>query len=337
VGTYRLLLAIVVILNHLDITAHGFRMGSVAVVSFFLLSGYVMTALIHKCYKKPNQILYFYLDRVMRLFPQFLFYIAITLALIAIAHPDSIYISDITAPKVLLNILMLPLGFYMYDGLFNSEIIPQAWSLGLELSFYLVIPFILIYRIRTPVFILSFVIFVLARYQVIDSQYFSYRLLPGTLFLFLCGSFLQKCEDNREKYVLYSTYIIALVFVVLDLINEPIALTDYNRQVLFGLLLGLPVMLLLINKKGGRVDRTLGNISYGVFLNHFFLIWLFQSMGISTQSFFNIIMLISVAVVFASASYYWIERPVVMYRHRLRYRDITKWHSADALLLDTTV
>ncbi|MDR3476827.1 MAG: acyltransferase [Gammaproteobacteria bacterium] len=320
-GIYRLLLAIFVILNHLDITLHGFRMGSVAVVSFFLLSGYVMTALIHKYYRAPQQIFNFYLDRIMRLFPQFLFYLAMTLLLIVVAHPKSIYINDVTVPKVLLNTLMLPLGFYMYDGLFNSQIIPQAWSLGLELSFYFAIPIILVYRIRWPVFLLSAMVFVLARFEVIDAQYFSYRLLPGTLFLFLCGSFLQASHAKRDQYLLYATYLMAFVFVVLDVMKEPIAQTDYNRQVLFGLLIGLPMVWMLSNKRWGVIDNTFGNISYGVFLNHFFLIWLFQCIGVSTESFVSIVILISTAIVLAWASYYWIERPVILYRHRLRNRE----------------
>ena len=76
---------------------------------------------------------------------------------------------------------------------------------GFGIEFYLAIPFVLVYRIRWPVFFMSVTVFLLARYQVLDPHYFSYRLLSGT-------------------------YLFALIFVIQDVINELIALTDYNRQ-----------------------------------------------------------------------------------------------------------
>jgi peptidoglycan/LPS O-acetylase OafA/YrhL len=52
----------------------GFQIGVVAVISFLLISGFVMTALIEKHYFSINLIGKFYLDRMLRLLPQFYFY-----------------------------------------------------------------------------------------------------------------------------------------------------------------------------------------------------------------------------------------------------------------------
>jgi peptidoglycan/LPS O-acetylase OafA/YrhL len=253
----------------------------------------------------------------MRLFPQFIFYLILTLMFVLSCHPQSQFLSGLSTPKIILNFFMLPLGFYMY-GLFDSQLIPQAWSLGLEAMFYLCIPFILIYRLRWPVFLASAGIFLLARFQIIDQQYFSYRLLPGTLFLFLCGSFLQQNDGKRDMQLLYATYIMALALIVMVIRKESFLVTDYNRQVLIGLAFGLPAVAFLTRIKSGLIDIALGNISYGVFLNHFFFIWLFQYAGIDTSRISYILLLLLCCATLGWVSYYFIERPIIAYRHKLR-------------------
>lgn len=77
-GTYRLILALLVLVSHMGLTVLGLNPGVVAVISFFMLSGYVMTALIKRYYLAPRSIPDFYLDRLMRLQPQYLFYLTLS-------------------------------------------------------------------------------------------------------------------------------------------------------------------------------------------------------------------------------------------------------------------
>lgn len=71
-GRLRYFLAIMVVLSHTQVDFLGFAPGVTAVVSFFLISGYVMTLLIGRHYNSPDRIGLFYLDRAARLYPQFL-------------------------------------------------------------------------------------------------------------------------------------------------------------------------------------------------------------------------------------------------------------------------
>lgn len=58
----------------------NFKCAVWAVVLFFMLSGSVMTALLQKNYNSIGiRTLYFYLDRGLRIFPQFTFFMFITL------------------------------------------------------------------------------------------------------------------------------------------------------------------------------------------------------------------------------------------------------------------
>lgn len=47
-GAYRLLLALLVALSHMGVKFWGVNLGVVAVISFFIISGFVMTSLIER-------------------------------------------------------------------------------------------------------------------------------------------------------------------------------------------------------------------------------------------------------------------------------------------------
>lgn len=143
-GIYRFILAILVLLSHTGFSAYGYNPGVVSVISFFLISGFTMEVLMEKHYGGKHLIKYFYIDRILRLFPQFIFYLIITLLFnyfFPVNYDINSYIRDITPLNILQNVLMIPLGYYMFDGLNNCLIVPQAWTLGLELTFYLIFPY----------------------------------------------------------------------------------------------------------------------------------------------------------------------------------------------------
>lgn len=315
-GIYRFFLAILVLLSHIGIAFYGREIGVFAVVSFFLLSGYVMTALIDRHYSDRSRINTFYLDRVMRLFPQFIFYLCATLVMAAIAHPTSPYLSDLTPSKILLNLLMVPLNFFQYFP--GAQIIPQAWSLGLESQFYIAIPLILVFGLRTPVFLASFAFFLLAYFGVLNSDTWGYRMLPGTFFMFLFGSFIYRRTDVRVVTVAYITVCALFAWVV----SHPSLQFPYTLEVLAGLIFGIPVVRLLAKVNFGPLEDFAGNLSYGVFLNHFFVIWSFEVAGIKSNEAWYPYALISASTLLAAASYMIVERPAIAFRHSIRNRSV---------------
>lgn len=317
-GAYRLLLAILVLLSHVGITIHGHNQGVSAVVSFFLLSGFVMTASIRRNYNSVDAIATFYLDRLMRLFPQFLVHMTATLVLITIAPPVTPFLTGLTSAKAALNFMMLPLGFFMM-GLDDALMMPQAWSLGLELTFYLAIPFILLFRIEALTFATSAAVFLLAYFGFINTDYFGYRLLPGTLFMFLCGSFLYRLQRGARATTIILTYVACLALFMAVRKTQPLQV-PYNYEVLAGFLIGLPIVALLSRFKFGALEALLGNLSYGVFLNQFFLIWLFKYFGIDASEPKNAAILIIASMALAWLSYEFIERPVIKFRREIQLK-----------------
>jgi peptidoglycan/LPS O-acetylase OafA/YrhL len=147
-------------LSHLGFSVAGHNPGVASVVGFYLVSGYVMTALIRKYYETPGgRFRLFVLDCAMRLYPQFLVYLGLQTLSVWFLKPPIPELSDLTVIKFLLNLLMIPVNFYPLDWLGLGTCALTPWSLGLELLFYLVMPFILIFKVRSPCFGLSLLVF----------------------------------------------------------------------------------------------------------------------------------------------------------------------------------
>ena len=268
-GYFRLLLAYAVVASHIGISAGAFDVGEIAVVSFFLLSGYVITALIDRHYSDLRAIGLFYLDRALRLYPQFLFYsLATIIAVEAFGLRHQWLSSPPSLSSDLAQLTMAPLNF---AERFPNMLLPQGWSLGLEMTFYAVFPLVLIPDKRPPVAYVSAVIFGCAYCGKLPPDWFAYRLLPGVLFVFALGSWIRRPEPILGRWLIGGGFALAAAALL-------VALTIWPRRtsvcdVLIGLVVGVPVMTALARAKvAGAWDTLAGNLSYGVFLNHILLL-----------------------------------------------------------------
>lgn len=298
-GCFRLLLASAVMLTHFDVfSGADILPGRVAVVSFFLISGFVMTGLIRRNYARLRDVPAFYLDRCARLYPQFLVYLVMALYVrIGLqGHPA----------EFMLNVLMLPLGYFMWlPAGTELLLIAPTWSLGLEATFYLVFPFILLCGLRDQMAVLSISIFGCAVAGLIDPDTYGYFLLPGTLFIFLCGSWLYDSSRFPRK---------ALVIWLLSAVAYVGALAApgivHLAFVMLGLLIGIPTLWLLRVTTSNKWDRLAGDLSYGVFLNHQ-VIWLVAA-HYDLRS--HIIAMCCASILMAWITYQFVERPVLELR-----------------------
>jgi len=318
-GTLRYVLALLVVLTHTGFNIGRFIQGVLAVVIFFMISGFVMTALIQKSYPTVQRMPAFLLDRVMRLFPQFLFYLALTSLLMHFFVPTYALPPELgLEPKyILLNYLMLPMGFYMYVRPDKWLIMPQGWSLGLEMTFYLVLPLILAFRVRGLAFALSMVVFILACVGTISTNTWSYRLLPGTLFIFLCGSYMFNGSIKERRIALGSSMAVCTALFLGSKFVPQLGWPE-NSEVLVGVLVGIPLVYWITSIKSAKLDAFLGNLSYGIYLNHFFLMWLAEYFKLKFQSAEFMVFMFVATNIFAAFSFYAIERPVIRLRHKLR-------------------
>lgn len=318
-GILRLVLSALVVLCHLNWRPLGINPGPVAVVMFFVISGFVMTALVSKYYLRLALVPAFYKDRLLRLYPQFALYLALAIAVLPLLPiPD--YPPIVVTPRVvLLNALVIPCDFWTVVLPDGGLYVPPAWSLGLEATFYLTFPFILILRLRGSAMLLSLTVFALAYCGLLDTDLWGVRWLPGTLFMFLLGSYLYTHRDRGLPRIAVLVWLAALPMLAVVLIGHRFVF-PWNSDVLIGLLAGIPAVWLLRRQPSGMADRWAGNLSYGVFLNHYTVMLIGRTLGLPALGAASLAGLFAVSLAAAALSYRFIEAPMIARRRSLRSR-----------------
>jgi peptidoglycan/LPS O-acetylase OafA/YrhL len=217
---------------------------------------------------------------------------------------------------------VFPLNFYRF---FPNMFLPQTWSLGLEAFFYVLFPFVLIFRVRKPVAIASFVVFLLAYFGVLDTDLYGYRYLPGTFFIFICGSWMECPEDKIDRLLPWAVWGIAILLLLLQnhaFSSHSVYESLIRRSVLSGLTIGIPLVFCLKNKGSSGLA---GDLSYGVFLNHVLIIGAISSFtslkltGLNLpMSVFAFILVCSIATMASYVSFRTVEEPFIRLRRLLR-------------------
>jgi peptidoglycan/LPS O-acetylase OafA/YrhL len=337
-GTLRLLLALAVAASHANLRVAGLNPGVMAVVGFYLISGYVMAGLIRRHYSQPAQAPAFYLDRAIRLLPQYFFYASLTLVWYFYSQASTPFLTHApSAGDLLNNWLIIPLNYYMYNGSDGFTLIPPAWSLGAEVQFYLLAPLLLLWPKRMLVAgLLSLTVYLTALAGLINSDWFGYRLLPGVLLFFLLGAWLQSLhqrsqynkhsqQDKREQreqrnqpngaLVLTLGVVTLAALAILWLFLNGNLRQPYNFETLLGLIIGLVLLHTLAPRPRTRWDSLAGDVSYGVFLNHFLILWTLYPQGLSREQLLGFLAL-STALSYLSQR--WVEQSLLKLRHRFR-------------------
>jgi len=317
-GKLRLILAITVASSHAGLNIEGFNLGVIAVTVFLIISGFSMGSKILKSHSNSQSVVSFYKNRLVRIVPQFLFYLLVSTFFIRFAQIDSQFIKSLNPSKWLLNLAILPLGYNWYLNLQNAIVIPQSWTLGLELTFYILIPWLMLGSVhfRYAVGGISLIIFIFAFNGIIDTDLYGYRLLPGTLFIFLSGTSI--AESQWEALIFRRIILLVSELLGIFLFKFPsLAGLNYNKEVVIGLILGLLIIPTVKNCQKSKIDLILGNCSYGVYLNHFiFLWWLRKIFKTHTLNFRSTVLLIMLSSVGALVSYLYIEKPIANYFKR---------------------
>lgn len=156
-----------------------------------------------------------------------------------------------------------PLYFYLY--------LPQGWSLGLELSFYLLALFILSKINLGKIIIITLLSFSL-RIILIQSDLtldpWSYRFFPTELIFFLFGSisyiFYKKKYFCNKPISIFCILLISLTIIIFKKIN----FYTYRYLILYLIIIfAIPSIFNLT--KNIKFDRFLGELSYPIYCFQF--------------------------------------------------------------------
>ena len=350
-GMLRTLLALSVVLDHLGGGTTDWLVGGrLAVQLFYVISGflisYVLTATDH--YRgAPGR---FYANRALRLYPVYLAVAALTLLTYIGGGAAFWRVYDglplaATLFLALSNLLILGQDWLMFFGidqgalaftgsfarsdvpLYQGLLVPQAWTLGVEMSFYLIAPFVLHSPRRLLVLLAASLALraVLIASGIGLSDPWTYRFFPTELALFLAGSLSHQvllprwqAWSRRAAWLPeLGTGLLALYVLVHFSIGLPHTLRDGLAVLLFAAL--LPLAFLFQSRH--RLDKIIGELSYPIYICHALVIlffgWLLDGTQLRQPAMFTALV-VAGCIGFAALLNSLIADPVERLRRRLR-------------------
>jgi len=295
-GTLRFFLAFSVAYGHLAAPL-PFPTSDVAVQSFFVISGFYMALVLNEKYR-PGSYWLFMSNRLLRLWPAYVVVLFLSLAaadnwkpIVALDWPsvaffaasqilivgqDLYFFLSVSHDTLALTAHQIEMG----APLFRFTPIPQAWSLALEIYFYLLAPFLVR---RGPIFIATLIAASLLLRMTLQAGLglsdhpWSYRFFPSEMALFLAGSlgyWLSAATTKRQRgqALLLLLATAALVFASLAVNTWNGAERLASLSLLAAIIVGVPWLFELT--KSFDLDRYIGELSYPLYICHFLCGWL---------------------------------------------------------------
>ena len=311
-GILRFILAITVVIAHSSsVFGFSFVGGQIAVQAFYIISGFYMTLILNEKYVGINRSYKLFIsNRFLRLYP---IYWTVLFLKIASSLAISISTNGINLGKfaiyteyfhtmsfgsfifllftnlfIFLQDMVMFLGLDVSSGqlFFTSNFnetspqlnkflfIPQAWTVAVELSFYLIAPFLVRKKLKLIIslILLSLLLrFVLFHYGLSNDPW-SYRFFPTELVFFLLGIV------SYQIYVLIRTldikkgYLNAIWFSILGftLFYNFLPIPYKYPIYLFLFFICLPFIFILTKK--WKYDIYIGELSYPIYISHIFVL-----------------------------------------------------------------
>jgi peptidoglycan/LPS O-acetylase OafA/YrhL len=296
-GIFRFLLAALVVLFHFG--GLGWIVGRIAVFAFYGISGFLIFQVLDRVYlSEPRGIPRFFCNRFVRLVPLYLVYTILTLAMVRGLGPQAI--TDPAGRRILQGLdrgtaeLLVESATFgpdvqMVDSMpvlqFTPMVIPQGWSIGVEATFYLIAPLVVLTTRRRSWWIaawisaglLAFLWGVrtagmdLERFQVVVYK----NAIASAVVFFMGGAFyyLRRRWGQPLPLAVIAIPMLAWVAIVtvpsLSIGVGPERSARVFSQYLWLTLLLAGLVSLTHVKKFRAFDVNAGNLCYGVYLNHF--------------------------------------------------------------------
>lgn len=305
-GFLRTLLALSVVLDHLGGSyADQLVGGRLAVQLFYVISGFLISFVLTATDHYQGAVGKFYANRFLRLFPIYLAVAAMTLMAHMLSGGAFFRIYD-SLPfsaelfLVLSNIFIMGQDWLMFFGiqdsalaftgsfahsevpLYQGLLVPQAWTLGVEMSFYLLAPFVLGSPRRLLVLLAASLALrgVLIATGIGLSDPWTYRFFPTELALFLIGSLSHQVLLPRMKaWTLRMNRLPELgtaALFVYSLLHFSIGLNPTVRDGLAVMLFAALLPLAFLFQSRHRLDKAIGELSYPIYICHTLVIMAFS-------------------------------------------------------------
>ncbi len=300
--------------------------GEVAIAGFFVISGYVIAYVLARKYDAASWrgIGIFLLGRALRIYPLYLLVFAAFWVMLALAGAAP----QMGATQLANNLLLVPLGAMALLGdhvtlgpmQFTGQLlIGPAWTLCFDLLFYVLAPFLLVWK-RTlwAVWGIGLVYFV-AFAVTLDPRppiWFAYLYTSpiAYLFAFACGALVfhhgDRVAPNRAALGALFVALFWLTYFPLGFTNAAV-----NQLLAILVLTGL-VAALKDFGKGRKWDRLFGDLTYSTYLLHLPLLLLLERFHVAGAPWWGLVLTYALAF----ALLYTFEYPLDRRRDALHRR-----------------
>lgn len=342
-GLIRLALAIAVLLSHVPSAEARFIGGGLAVQGFFVVSGFYMALVLDSKYADRRL---FYSNRALRLAP--LYFITLAASSVAMfvfgvsatAWPEifSAVASDgwtlllavaqnllIVGQELLFWFKIAPDGSLYFDAFaslptveapiaWQMLLVPQSWSLSMEIAFYLLAP--LLATLRWPalaaIAIASIGLRLCGHLLDVDYGLWQGRFFPTALFLFVLGMLAHRALPvalRAPTWVRYLALAVTLGVVTgLPLMRLP---AEAGRWLVY-LVIAASLPLVFLATREVTWDRWVGDLSYPIYLTHLLVLAAVLHHEIPYPTWSTLLGSVVVSVVLLAA----VDRPVDRWRQR---------------------
>lgn len=302
-GLFRFFLAFNVFLGHFSINTHV-----PAVESFFVMSGFYMSLVLNEKYiGKKKSYLLFVRNRFLRIYPSYYAVLVLFVLFFLVNNQLQISISLSSFFKVLENVTLITnLKYFFPLGNYTQNLIDApAWSLGIEMIFYLIAPFIL--RSKKLVFGALLLTFVLNR-LFIPAKFFEvfYLFFLGAISYLIYLKFKKTKLPGvfKSKFLIYFLLFLAATFIIILVPVFPHFEGIIQKIYYLGLVALIPFVFKVTSKLS--LDKFLGDLSYPIYICHAFIL---LTLGAG-----NIILSAILVLILSILIYRFIDKPIQQYK-----------------------
>ena len=350
-GLIRFILACAVVLCHTSlIGGYSPVSGNLAVQCFYIISGFYMALILSEKYTGKGSTSLFYSNRLLKIYPIYWINLVLLVAWCTfvnhLGYPSNITMYAMVWPMpvltlvyfIIVNLFIIGLdsvfllgitktgGLYFTTNFNSSNPVvfgfafnSIAWTIGIELLFYLIAPFIVRRRIIYPILILlaSLLLRILLASYGYNGVPWNYMFFPTQLMFFMAGILSYKLYKkiqhvNISRALLVGMYMVLLA--VLLLYYQFFAETYLKQTILFlAVALLMPASFILTKKS--KTDRFLGNLSYPIYISQALIIKF-----VAIKSFPKVISpgftALVIIIAFSIVLDYVVTRPIENYRQK---------------------
>ncbi|MEP6607079.1 MAG: acyltransferase [Burkholderiaceae bacterium] len=306
-GVLRLILAWMVIISHSSPIFGWRGLGADAVTAFFVISGFYMALILDQKYRAAGALWLFYSNRALRLFPLYLIFLLVYLFLSVIGQPGApvlartVYVAEeavkyasdgsvgswtAVVPNLfflgsdVIRLFLIDVGNGSFSpwrtgmaetselrGGYRYLVMPHIWSLGVEVVFYAIVPFLAQLRLyRLVVAFVALTILQLCLTLWLGDLAWLHLFSLWNLSFFALGMIVYRLTPILVSSKRWLVVLLAATPLITAVVSEG---SYWTTWIPFSI--GLPALFFLT--KNWAFDKAVGDLSYPVYLCHFLFAW----------------------------------------------------------------